>query len=101
MVQKQQFIYVIRPIRPGFKEGFTKEEEEIMGRHLNYLKDLIEKKAAILVGPCLDAAFGICIFEAESEEAARKITENDPAIKEKVMTAELHAFKVSLMRKND
>ena len=72
-----------------------------MGRHFNYLKDLTEKKAAILVGPCLDKAFGVCIFEAESEEAARKIMENDPSVKEKVMSAELHAFKVSLMRKND
>lgn len=101
VTQRQQFVYLIRPIRPGFNEGLTKEEEEIMGRHFNYLKDLTERKEAILVGPCLDAAFGICIFEAESEEAARKIMENDPSVKEKVMTAELHAFKVSLMRKND
>ncbi len=99
--QKQEFIYLIRPVRAGFHKGLTGEEEEIMGRHFNYLKDLTEKRVAILVGPCLDRAFGVCIFEAESEEAAHKIMENDPSVKEGVMTTELHPFRVSLMRKND
>lgn len=85
--ENKQFIYLIRPVRPGFHKELTPEEEEIMGRHFGHLKDLAEKKTAILVGPCLDRAFGICIFEADS--------------KEKIMTAELHPFKISLRRKGD
>ena len=69
-----------------------------MERHFNYLKKLKEEKTLILAGPCLDAAFGVEIFEAESEEAARRIMENDPAVKEKIMTFEPHQFRVSLLR---
>ena len=69
-----------------------------MDRHFGYLKKLTDEKTVILAGPCLDAAFGVMIFESESEETARQIMENDPAIKERLMTAELHPFKVSLMR---
>ena len=101
VAQKQQFIYLIRPVRPGFLEEVTPKEEEIMGRHFNYLKELTEKKEAILAGPCLDRVFGICIFEAESEKEARRIMEADPAVREKVMTAELHPFKISLRRAYD
>ena len=42
--------------------------------------------------------FGICIFEAEDEAAARRIMENDPAVLGGVMTATLYPYKIALMR---
>ncbi|MCZ7543954.1 MAG: hypothetical protein M5R40_10645 [Anaerolineae bacterium] len=47
--------------------------------------------------PDLDGAFGVVIFEAASEAAARAYMESDPAVKNGVMTAELHPMRVSLM----
>jgi len=47
-----------------------------------------------------DKTFGIAIFEAADEAAARKFMEEDPAVVAGVMTAELHPFSVVLQRKN-
>lgn len=69
-----------------------------MGKHFDYLKDLLEKKVLILAGPCLDREYGIAIFEAQDEEEAKEIMNNDPCISEGVMSGELHHFKVSLLR---
>jgi uncharacterized protein len=42
---------------------------------------------------------GIAVFRAESENAARQIMNEDPAVKKGVMTATLYPFKV-LMQGN-
>lgn len=46
-----------------------------------------------------ESTFGIAIFEAEDELAARRIMENDPAVAGGVMSARLYPYKVALMRK--
>jgi uncharacterized protein YciI len=47
-----------------------------------------------------DKTFGISIFEAPDEDAARKFMQEDPAVAGGLMTAELHPFAVALQRKN-
>jgi uncharacterized protein YciI len=47
-----------------------------------------------------ESTFGIASFEAENESAARAIMENDPAVKNDVVTATLYPYKVALMRKS-
>ena len=47
-----------------------------------------------------DKTFGIAIFEAADEDAARKFMQEDPAVAGGLMTAELHPFAVALQRKN-
>ncbi|KEO81817.1 YciI family protein [Tumebacillus flagellatus] len=91
-----EFVYVIRPVRPGFLEEVLPEEMEAMGSHFQYLQDLLEKGQLLLAGPCLDRTFGLCVFKAGSEEEAREIMENDPAIKLGVMNGELHPYRASL-----
>ena len=82
-------------------DGPTPEEAETVSRHLAYLKDLTEKGVMILVGRTQnsdESTFGIAIFEAEDEIAARTIMENDPAVAGGVMSAALYPYKVALMR---
>ncbi len=98
----QQWIYVLKPARLGMvAEGSTPEEAEIVSRHFAYLKDLTERGVMILMGRTQnndESTFGIAIFEAESEEAAREIMGNDPAVDGGVMHATLYPYKVALMR---
>jgi uncharacterized protein YciI len=64
-------------------DGPTPEEAETVSRHFAYLSDLTEKGVMILVGRTQnkdESTFGIAIFEAEDESAARKIMEDDPAV---------------------
>jgi len=83
-------------------DGSTPEENAIVARHFAYLSDLTEKGVMILMGRTQnndESTFGICIFEAEDESAARRIMEADPAIVGGVMRAELYPYKIALMRR--
>lgn len=91
------FVYLIRPVRPDFLQSATAEEEVTMDRHFQYLKGLAAEGRLMLAGPCLDAAFGIVILVTESEDEARTMMENDPAVLGGVMVSELHPFKVSIL----
>lgn len=95
------FVYQIRATRPGFDhEGPNSDEAGVMAAHFEYLKQHFEEGKVVLVGPCLDFAYGLAILETETEEEARRIMENDPAVVQGVMRAEFHPFKLSLLRKN-
>jgi uncharacterized protein YciI len=39
------------------------------------------------------SSFGLVVFDADSEEEAREIMENDPAVANGLMTATLYPFK--------
>ncbi len=96
-----EYLYKIQATRLGMlTEGPTPQEVETISNHFNYLKNLTEQGVAIFVGRTLttDAStFGITIFKADTEEAAREIMNNDPAVIRGVMRAELYPFKVVLM----
>jgi len=99
---KPQFLYFLKPARLGMvTEGSTPEEAETVLRHFAYLKDLTEKGVMILMGRTQnndESTFGIAIFEAEDESAARRIMENDPAVAGGVMRATLYPYRIALMR---
>jgi len=100
---KTQWLYYLIPTRLGMVTGeATPEEVATVSRHFAYLKDLTEKGVMILMGRTQnndEHTFGIAIFEAEDESAARKIMENDPAVMGGVMKATLYPYRIALMRK--
>jgi uncharacterized protein YciI len=100
----KQFIYVLRLVpRLHSDAAWTKEDEMVIGRHLTRFRHAIEKGELILAGRTKepgDKTFGIAIFEAADEAAARAFMESDPAVVAGLMTAELHPFAVALQRKN-
>ena len=54
----------------------------------------------VLAGRTLNTderSFGIVIFRADSEEAARRVMEQDPAVRNRVMRAELYPYRIALM----
>ncbi|MEH7334353.1 YciI family protein [Neobacillus drentensis] len=94
----EEFVYLIRPNRHDFIETMTQEEAIIMDEHFQYLKDLLAEEKLVLAGPCLDGAFGICVFKSESWENAEEVMNNDPAVSNGIMSSELHKYRVSLMQ---
>jgi uncharacterized protein YciI len=79
--------------------GPTAEEQAVVAEHFAYLQDLNAKGVIILVGRTLttdEHTMGLAVFRAESEEAARKIMNGDPAVTNGVMSATLFPFKVVL-----
>lgn len=100
----KQFIYVLRLVpRLHSDSAWTKDDEMALSRHFARFKHAIDTGELILAGRTTepgDKTFGIAIFEAPDEKAARSFMESDPAVVAGLMTAELHPFAVALQRKN-
>ncbi len=84
--------------------SWTKDEEETVGVHFNYLKGLLESGKLVMAGrtvnmPMTESDMGIAILETDSEEEARVIMENDPAVRGGIMTAEFFEFSLALLRR--
>ncbi len=97
-----QYLYTLKPARLEMLIKSTPAEDEIVGRHFNRLKALTEQGVVILAGRTTnedESTFGIVIFEAETDRLAQELMENDPAVKEGVMTAKLFPYRVALIRK--
>jgi len=94
-----EFLYRVTPSGIGMiTEAPTDEEKAIVEQHFNYIKSLTEKGIVLVFGRTQNSGaqtFGIIIFRAESKEAAQTIMNNDPAVKQGVMLAELYPYKVA------
>jgi len=91
------FIYLIHPLREGFFENPTEEENTAMEEHFQYLKTGMHTGQVVLAGPCLDDTFGLVVFQAQDETSAHAFMMEDPSIQKNVMMAELHPFRISLL----
>jgi len=96
------WIYFIHPPRDDFAETMTEAEEEAWARHWVRIQRLYLEGRVVLVGPTLGRVnTGLCVFEADDEDAARALMNEDPAIAEGFATGELRPFRVSLLRGRD
>jgi len=100
MTEQKLFIYILKVTRlEQLTEGPTAREATVVAEHFAYLRDLTQRGIAILVGRTQTAdaeTFGLVVFQAPSEEEARQLLANDPAVKNEVMTAKLYPFRISL-----
>jgi uncharacterized protein YciI len=104
VAKPKQFIYVLHLVPRLYDDkNWTQEDKAALDRHFNRFKLAIKTGELILAGRTRepgDKTFGIAIFEAKAEAAARQFMESDPAVVAGLMTAELHPFAVALQRKN-
>jgi len=101
--EKKQFVYVLKLIpRLLDEKNWTAQDGSIVGKHFRRLQQLHKEGKLILAGRTLNESdpsqFGVVILEAGTEEEARKIMEEDDAVKAKLMTAQLFPFSVALIR---
>jgi uncharacterized protein YciI len=62
---------------------------------------LLEKKVILFVGRTYGGDFGITVFESESEEKAKEITANDPAVKKGLFSVQMYPFNLALFRNQE
>ena len=100
----KQFIYVLKLVPRLYADSaWTKEDNAVIKRHFVRFQDATKSGQLILAGRTSepgDKTFGIAIFQAPDEAAAKKFMEEDPAVAGGLMTAELHPFAVAIQRKN-
>jgi uncharacterized protein YciI len=99
----KEFLYKLQLVRGDMlRTGPSDAEQEVVAEHFAYLQNLAAKGLIILVGRTLttdENTMGLAVFRAESEDAARQIMKDDPAVQKGVMTATLYPFKVVLQGK--
>jgi uncharacterized protein len=102
-VKTQQYVYILKVMPHLYDEGkWTSKDKAATGQHFERLKKATAEGKVILAGrstESLDKTFGLVVFEAESDAAARAFMDADPAIVAGVMTATLHPYSVALQRK--
>lgn len=99
MTEELQFLYRLEPVRLGMLVEPTPEEGEVVGKHFAYLERLTAEGTVFLAGRTLhtdETSFGLVVFRAPDEEAARGIMEADPAVRAGIMRAELFPYRVAL-----
>jgi uncharacterized protein len=80
--EMKQFLCKLIPPRPTFTQDMTEVERKIMQEHVDYWKDLSNRRVAIIFGPVLDpkGTWGVAIVEVASEPEAHILGRNDPAV---------------------
>ena len=94
-----EFLYRLQLTRPDMlTDGGTPTENEIVQAHFAYLEALVAEGTLALAGRTLNTdstAFGIVLLNADGA-TAQSIMENDPAVAEGLMRAELFPFRTAL-----
>jgi uncharacterized protein YciI len=98
-----QYLYVLHLV-PRLREekAWTPADQAVGERHFAYIKQAAAAGRLILAGRTqepLDKTFGIAVFEAENDAAARGFMQADPAVAEGIMTAELHPYRIAAQRR--
>jgi uncharacterized protein YciI len=89
------------PKRLTFAQDMTDAEREIMGRHIAYWADLMNKGYVKVFGPVLAPSgfYGLGIVEVDSEEQIHGFIQNDPAIQAGLMNTEFYPMKAVVPKK--
>jgi uncharacterized protein YciI len=103
--ETMEFLYKTSATRTGMvAEGPNDAEKAIIEEHFDYVKSLTDRGIVLVFGRTQNrdaGAFGIVIFRAGSNEEAQSIMNNDPAVKQSVMHAELYPYKVAGLNARD
>lgn len=110
----KHWVYFLRPARPNFFEKRSEAERKLLQEHVAYLTKLRDDGRLILAGPCEDPPYyprgsahavplemptpGIVVFRADDADAARKVMEDDPAVRAGVFMARVNQFHLAFQR---
>ena len=94
------FFYKLIPPRPDFHLTMDEVERATMNEHKSYWMGLFERRKVIVYGPVLDpnGVYGMAVIDAEHEEEATSIINNDPAVASGICTAGLFQMQVGMVR---
>lgn len=100
-MEKLQFLYQLK-LFPSLidQASWTDKENSIIQHHFEVLQTLQEEGKLLLAGRTLNTdPIGIVILEVDTEEEAIELMNNDPAVKNGIMEAQLFPYRVALYKK--
>lgn len=93
-------LYRLIPPRPSFGPGdMSDEEASLMGDHAVYWNERMAADEVIAFGPVLDPAgtWGLALLAVADEAEARRLGEDDPAVRSGRFTFEVHAMPMTIV----
>lgn len=94
----KQYIYVLKLVpRLHDDNAWTEADKAVLQRHVANFKAATERGQLLHAGRTMEAAkdtFGLAIFTATDDEAARTFMNSDPCVVAGLMTATLHPYAV-------
>lgn len=103
-VKRQTYVYVLKLVpRLHDEQAWTETDKGTVGRHFQRLKDATAAGQVVFAGRTMesgDKTFGLVVFEADNEAAAKKFADEDPAVAGGAMTVTVHPFALVLQRKS-
>ena len=98
----KEYLYVLKLRQDLFDaNNWTAKENKIVEEHFNRLKKMLEEGSLVLAGRTLNMdpeGLGIVIFKAGTEEEAKEIAANDPAVKAGIMSAKVFPYRTALIK---
>lgn len=100
-MEKLQFLYQLKLVPSLVDQAcWTEKENSIVQHHFEVLQNLQEEGKLLLAGRTLNTdPMGFVILEVDTEEEAVELMNNDPAVKEGIMEAQLFPYRVALYKK--
>lgn len=94
------FVYKLIPPRPTFDTDMSEAEAAVMGQHIAYWQDLLERGRVIVFGPVSDpaGAWGLGVVDAETEDGARALGVDDPAVTSGLATFAVYPMPGAIVR---
>lgn len=97
-----EWLYLLRLVpRLHDDTAWTADDNAAVGRHFQHLKAATARGQVVFAGRTMEPGertFGLVVFEAPDENAARAFMESDPAVLAGVMTVELRPYSIALAR---
>lgn len=80
-MEKQYYALKLIPSRPDFAMTMTDDERAIMGAHVAYWTELMNKGKVVVFGPVMDpnGVYGFGVISADSDEEVTGFIAGDPA----------------------
>jgi uncharacterized protein len=81
----------------------TQEESQAVADHFSYLQGLASEGRLFMAGRTLltdERTFGIALFAAASDEEAKRVLADDPAVRRGVMRGEVYPFRTAIWSGN-
>jgi uncharacterized protein YciI len=99
----RHYIYVLRLVpRLHDPKNWTERDNLAVSEHFKRLQQATAQGKVLLAGRTdepPDKTFGIVVFEAADDAAAREFMETDPTLVAGVMSATVHPYSVALLRR--
>jgi uncharacterized protein YciI len=93
-METEYFVFIHRP-GPKWIEGASIADQPLSG-HFAYMTELEHDGSLIVGGGFLDGAGAMGVLRAESQAAAEQIAHADPAVRDGIVTTEVHPWFVTV-----